>query len=136
MCEIYQDLLSFASTKSFTSYSSFTSKPSASSGRLSSIFFILHLFHTFIWNFYQGKGLVTSSQTGFDVDYLVEFASRVQISSITFESKSLCPIERGTTFIKRQLPSSLTRATSVKSIESIPLTKVAPVRSLKPTFTH
>ena len=32
--------------------------------------------------------LVTSSQTGFDVDYLVEFVSRVQISSTTFEGAS------------------------------------------------
>ena len=29
--------------------------------------------------------LVTSSQTGFDIDYLVELAARIQISSLTFE---------------------------------------------------
>ena len=35
--------------------------------------------------FPQGTVLVTSSQTAFDIDYLVELAARVQISSLTFE---------------------------------------------------
>ena len=33
----------------------------------------------------RNKVLVTSNQTGFDVEYLVELVSRVQISSTTFE---------------------------------------------------
>ena len=37
--------------------------------------------------FHQGKVLVTSSQTGFDIEYLVELAARIQISSVTFEGK-------------------------------------------------
>ena len=36
-------------------------------------------------SFPQGTVLVTSSQTAFDIDYLVELAARVQISSLTFE---------------------------------------------------
>ena len=31
---------------------------------------------------------MTSSQTGFDVDYLVELAARIQISSVTFEGNT------------------------------------------------
>ena len=37
--------------------------------------------------FHQGKVLVTSSQTGFDIEYLVELAARIQISSVTFEGQ-------------------------------------------------
>ena len=35
--------------------------------------------------------LVTSNQTGFDVDYLVELAARIQISSLTFEGYFFVP---------------------------------------------
>ena len=36
----------------------------------------------------QEKVLVTSSQTGFDIDYLVELTARIQISNVTFEGYS------------------------------------------------
>ena len=51
--------------------------------------------------FHQGKVLVTSSQTGFDVDYLVELASRIQISSVTFEGKHSA-LKKGDQHIKKE----------------------------------